>query len=112
MMVTPRIVSATPSGRVPDQSHSAHSVSAADTDSKLAAVWAEMNAERLESISRHAHRLCEDGHLRAGISVDEARDVLWAYRSPELYDLLVQRRGWSVERFGAWMGEAHIAALL
>ncbi|CAN5672999.1 hypothetical protein BH24ACT15_BH24ACT15_37000 [soil metagenome] len=50
MMVTPRIVSATPSGRVPDQSHSAHSVSAADTDSKLAAVWAEMNAERLESM--------------------------------------------------------------
>jgi len=85
---------------------------AADTDPELVSVWEEMNAERLDSMSRHAHLLQADGHLRAGLSVEEARDVLWAYCSPEWYDLLVQRRGWSVERFGVWVGEAYIAALL
>lgn len=85
---------------------------AADTDPELASVWKEMNAERLDSMSRHAQRLSQDGHLRADVAVEEARDVLWAYCSPELYDLLVQRRGWSIERFGAWIGESYIAALL
>lgn len=85
---------------------------AADTDAGLASVWAEMKSERLASMTRHAQRLSEDGHLRPGVSVEEARDVLWAYCSPELYDLLVRRRGWSDERFGAWIGESYVAALL
>lgn len=85
---------------------------AADTDAELAAVWTEINAQRLAGMTRHAKRLEEDDHLRADVSVEEARDVLWAYCSPELYDLFVHRRGWTVQRFGAWVGEAYITALL
>jgi AcrR family transcriptional regulator len=83
-----------------------------DDDAELAAVWEEMNAERLASMTIHAQRLFNDGHLRAGVTVEEARDVLWTYNAPEVYDLLVQRRGWDVERFGRWVGEMYIAALL
>jgi hypothetical protein len=32
--------------------------------------------------------------------------------SPELYDLLVIRRGWSPDRFGRFVGHALTAALL
>jgi AcrR family transcriptional regulator len=85
---------------------------AADTDVEVAAVWEQMLAERLERMAGHARRLAEGGHLRAGVDVDEARDVLWLYNAPEVYDLMVQRRGWSPERFGAWVGEAYVAALL
>lgn len=85
---------------------------AADSDPELCEVWEQMNAERLESMTRHAQRLGDDGHLRAGLSVAQARDVLWAYCSPELYELLVLRRGWTDQQLGAWIGEAYIAALL
>jgi hypothetical protein len=38
--------------------------------------------------------------------------VLWTYSSPELYELLVIRRGWSVERYGRFIADSMIAALL
>lgn len=59
-----------------------------------------------------AHHLHEGGHLRSGVSTEEARDVLWAHTSVELWDLLVRQRGWSQERFGAWVAAQLIAALL
>jgi AcrR family transcriptional regulator len=85
---------------------------AAETDAELAAVWERMLAERLDRMAGHAQRLAEEGRLRSDVTVEEARDVLWLYSAPELYDLLVRRRGWSAERFGAWVGEAYVAALL
>jgi AcrR family transcriptional regulator len=81
-------------------------------DPELAAVWEEMNDERLASMTVHAQRLFDDGHLRSGITVEAARDVLWTFNAPEVYDLLVQQRGWDVERFGRWVGEMYIAAIL
>jgi hypothetical protein len=44
--------------------------------------------------------------------VHEARDILWTYCAPEVYDLLVQQRGWAPERFGRWVGDAYVDALL
>jgi hypothetical protein len=38
--------------------------------------------------------------------------VLWSYSSPELYELLVLRRGWTPERYGNFIADAMIAALL
>ncbi len=46
------------------------------------------------------------------MTLDEARDILWTYSSPELFELLVRRRGWSVERFGAFVTDQLISALL
>jgi AcrR family transcriptional regulator len=85
---------------------------AAAADVELAAVWEQMLAERLARMATHAEQLAADGHLRDGVSVEEARDVLWLYSAPELYDLMVHRRGWAPQRFGAWVGEAYVAALL
>ena len=83
-----------------------------EPDPELATVWNEMNDERLASMTVHAQRLFDDGHLRSGISVEEARDILWTFNAPEMFELLVQRRGWEPKRFGAWVGEMYIAALL
>ena len=44
--------------------------------------------------------------------MEGARDVLWTMNSVEVWDLLVNERGWPVERYGAWVGEQLIAALL
>ncbi len=85
---------------------------AAANDPELAKLQAEMDAARLTRMTHNAQTLQEAGHLRRGISLDEATDVLWAYSSPELYDLLVIRRSWPVERYGRFIADAMIAALL
>ena len=85
---------------------------AAAGDPAAAAVWKEMSAERLSGMTAFARHLHDGGHLRPGVSVDEARDVLWTYNSAEVYELLVMERGWSPERFGRWIADALIAALL
>jgi hypothetical protein len=51
-------------------------------------------------------------HLRDDVSVDDARDLLWAHNSPELYDLLVNVRGRPVAKFSRWLSDSLIAALL
>jgi AcrR family transcriptional regulator len=85
---------------------------AADSHPELAGIWARMNAERLARMARHAQRLHEHGHLRPDVTIAEARDVLWFYSAPEHYDLLVRQRGWTVDRYGTWIGRAYMAALL
>ena len=86
--------------------------SAAASDPAAAAVWEEMSAERLSGMTAFARHLHDGGHLRPGVSVEEARDVLWTYNSAEVYELLVMKRGWSPERYGRWIADALIAALL
>lgn len=39
------------------------------------------------------------GHLRAGVTAEAAADLMWSATSPEMFELLVVRRGWSVERW-------------
>ena len=60
----------------------------------------------------NARALLHAGHLRPGITPAEAADILWTYSSHELYELLVIRRGWSAERYGRFVAQALIAALL
>jgi hypothetical protein len=57
-------------------------------------------------MSMFAKALDEAGHLRPGVSVAEARDVLWTYNSAELYQLLVIERKWSAKRYGRWIVDA------
>lgn len=84
----------------------------AATDPEARTVWDELQTERLRGMTMLARALHDDGHLRPGVSTDEARDVLWTYNSAELFQLLVLERGWSSERYGRWVAEALIAALL
>ena len=85
---------------------------AAASDPELARLQEEMDAARLTRMTHNARTLLKGGHLRTGITLDAATDVLWTYSSPELYELLVIRRGWSVERYGRFIADAMIAALL
>jgi AcrR family transcriptional regulator len=85
---------------------------AAATDPAIATLLDEIDAQRLSRMTLNARGLHDAGHLPANISVEDAADVLWTYSSPELYDLLVNRRGWSSQRYGQFIGEAMTAALL
>ena len=85
---------------------------AAATDPGAAEVWEQLQQERLTGMTAFATHLAEGGHLREGVTMEEARDVLWAHNSVELWELLVRLRGWSDERFGRWVGHQLVAALL
>jgi AcrR family transcriptional regulator len=85
---------------------------AAASDPELAALLDQISAARLERMTVNARALSDAGHLRPGLTVAQAADILWTYTSPELYDLLVLRRGWSPDHYGHFTAQALIAALL
>lgn len=86
--------------------------SAAASDPEASTVWQQMLDERLTGMTAFARHMHEGGHLRDDVSFEEARDVLWTYNSIELYDLLVVQRGWDPQRYGRWIAQGMIAALL
>jgi AcrR family transcriptional regulator len=85
---------------------------AAATDPELVALLEEIDASRMRRMTANARRFQRAGHLRPGMSVRAAADVMWTDSSPELYDLLVLRRGMSLPRFGRFVTDAMTAALL
>ncbi len=85
---------------------------AAATDPEMAALLQEADDARLARMEHNARRLYDRGELREGVSLDQARDILWTYSSAELYELLVLQRGWPLERYGRFVAEGMIAALL
>lgn len=85
---------------------------AAAADSEIAALYLQMGHERLVGFAAFAAHLAEGGHLDAAVTVEEARDVLWTYNSPELYDLLVGQRGWSVTAYRSHIESVVACALL
>ncbi|CAN5515176.1 hypothetical protein BH24ACT26_BH24ACT26_14350 [soil metagenome] len=86
--------------------------SAAATDSEMADLLKETNDDRLERMRHHARFLSDRGYLRDGVTVAHATDILWTCSSVELYELLVQQRGWSLPRFGRFIADFMITALL
>jgi AcrR family transcriptional regulator len=53
--------------------------------------------ERAAGMRRIARRLHEQGHLRPGVSAEEANDILWVITSFETFDLLYTGRGLPLE---------------
>jgi len=83
---------------------------AAAVDADAAAVWEQTRAELLKGMTLFAQDLERTGALQ--VPVDDARDVLWTYVSPELYELLVLARGWTVERYGTFLADGLVHALV
>jgi AcrR family transcriptional regulator len=72
----------------------------------------EVHADRLRRMTDNAKRFAAAGHLRRGVTVADAANVMWTYTSSELYELLVLRRGMPLKTFGRFVTDAMIAALL
>jgi AcrR family transcriptional regulator len=78
---------------------------------ELATLLQFATAGRLEGMGEAAVNLVETDCLRDGVSPDEARDVLWVASSPNLYRLFVIERGWTPERYEAWLADFMMAML-
>ena len=85
---------------------------AAAGDAELKALWDELEAARLAGQGRLAGLLAQRGVLRADLSVEDARDIIWALCSLAMHDMLVVDRGWSSERYQEWLAAALAYELL
>jgi hypothetical protein len=50
--------------------------------------------------------LAKGAKLRKGLDVEAAADIVWVLIDAGLFHLLVHRRGWTPERFQAWLAES------
>lgn len=82
------------------------------SDDALVDVWQKLLDERLAGMTMFGQHLLETGRLRAGIELEEVRDVLWTYIAVELYELLVLGRGWSLDRYAEWTARSLTNALI
>ncbi|NYJ04691.1 TetR/AcrR family transcriptional regulator [Petropleomorpha daqingensis] len=80
-------------------------------DGSLQPVWEALEEEGLAGMTALGRHLLDTGQLRPGIDLDEVRDVLWNYLAIDTYERLVLRRGWSRERYAAWLATAVTRAL-
>ena len=85
---------------------------AAGSHPELRPLIEEVHADRLRRMTDNARRFAAAGHLRPGITVAEAANVMWTYSSSELYELLVLRRGMPLKTYGRFVADAMIAALV
>ncbi len=80
---------------------------AASADPEVRDVFETIGAERRVGAGNVVGDLSAKGaRLRDGLDPEAAADILWVFIDPGLFHLLVHRRGWSPERFGAWLADS------
>jgi len=84
---------------------------AAAVDPEIAADWQELQMLRHRLIARILGDI-PDSVFAAGLSTTNAVDTAWAIASPESYELLVQRLGYTLPELQAWMEQTLCAAIL
>ena len=83
---------------------------ASAVEPEMAAIYAEMEGHRLRNMQQAASWIAERGHLR--VSVETAAEVIWALAAPDLARMLCDGRGWTIERYAAWLEDTLVCALL
>ena len=84
---------------------------AAAADSDVAADWVDNQRLRRVTYGRLIARLPLES-LRPGLTHESAADTAWALASPECWDLLIRRSGYTPEDYQAWVEDTLAAALL
>jgi AcrR family transcriptional regulator len=79
---------------------------AAAHDAEMAALLAEIDAERRARMRQNARRLIGLPGARVDLTLAAATDVVWFYTAPEMYEVTVVRGGWSVKRYADFVGDA------
>jgi hypothetical protein len=85
---------------------------AAAVDAEIEPLLRDKERFRYEDQRRVARSLGRQGELRAGVSIRNAADIIWALASERVYLALVQERGWSVKQYEAWLTDQLVGGLL
>jgi AcrR family transcriptional regulator len=85
---------------------------AAPADRDIGELWARIQSNFRDLLRPVVESLRDDGVLRDGLDVDEATDVLWVLVHTDIWQLLVNERGWSPDRYQQWCLDTIRAQLL
>jgi hypothetical protein len=83
---------------------------AAPSEPRLAELLRELHDARLRNLRAVPALVGANGPLR--LPAEDAAETIWALASPELYLLLTRVRGWSNERYAAWLADGLAALVL
>jgi AcrR family transcriptional regulator len=84
--------------------------SAADDD--ITHLYTTLKQQRLIGARITVEALAALGPLRDGLDLDAASDILWTLKDPTLWTALIVDRGWSAERYQAWLAQIMQDSLL
>jgi AcrR family transcriptional regulator len=85
---------------------------AATVDPDGAALWELIQTDFHANQRTIVEAIAADDGLRDGLDVAHATDVLWTLNHPDVWLLLVGRRGWTAGEFETWFAEASCRQLL
>jgi AcrR family transcriptional regulator len=85
---------------------------AARVEPDLDRILQKLNKQRLEHMSYAVQQIAANGPFRENADGDYARETVWTLTSPEVFLLLTRDRGWSKERYAAWLADMLIRGLL
>jgi AcrR family transcriptional regulator len=85
---------------------------AALSDPELAAFWVQIEQGRWDGPGHIAPVLAASGALRPELSADQAADIIYGLTTADIYESLVQHRGWNPQRYERWMSDILCAAVL
>ena len=85
---------------------------AATTEPEAKQVWEEISARRARNMRDLVRELGPDGTLRAGVTVEEAADAIWATAGAEMFILLTVERGWPLDEYERWLADSWRRLLL
>ena len=85
---------------------------AASVDADSAALWALIQSDFYANQRVIVESLHAANALRADLDVTRATDILWTLNHPDVWLLLVGKRGWTPEQFEQWFGDTTCAQLL
>jgi len=86
--------------------------SAAPVDPDIASLRDRIESEFYENQREIVKALEASRSLRRGLEVERAADILWSLNHPDVWLLLVGKRGWSPDEFERWLRETLTAQLL
>jgi AcrR family transcriptional regulator len=72
----------------------------------------EFERIRYDAQEQRVRSLFDAGKARRGLSLEEARRILWMYTSRDVYRMLVHEAGWSPDKYESWLSTTLLEALV
>lgn len=85
---------------------------AAATDAEAAKVWQQGFDRHRQGVAQICGQLARGKHLRKGLRLEDAIATTLALTSLEAYDEAIGQRGWTHDRYEAWLARSLRHALL
>ena len=84
---------------------------AAAADREIAVLWDRIQSDFHEMQRGLVVSIADKGALRPGLDIDRATDILWTLNNPDVWQLLVGRRGWTPAQYEQWLAEQSLALI-